>query len=155
MKKIFFLSLLLCFSSLVFGQKKGKPKAKTVRSEWFLVSDPYKKTKSIKTAVYKKGSEYSHYDLVVKKFDDSYYWVMKDGEYMSAAQSDASVITVYVMIDGEMQEFLSYNGNPLRMTPEIFEAFKKGSMGSFQFGRDPNYYEFSLTGFNQTLPLLD
>ncbi len=80
---------------------------------------------------------------------------MKQGEYMSMAQSDASVITVYVMIDGEMKEFLSYNGNPLKMTPEIFEAFKKGSMGSFQFGRDPKYYEFSLTGFNQTLPLLD
>jgi hypothetical protein len=155
MKKIFFLSLLLCFSSLVFGQKKGKPKAKTVRSEWFLVSDPYKKTKIIKTTVISKDKYSSKYDLVIKKVDDSYYWVMRDGEYLSDTQAKASIITVYVMIDGEMQEFLTYNGNPLRMTPQIFEAFKKGSMGSFQFGRDPTYYEFSLTGFNETLPLLD
>ena len=155
MKKIFVFSLLLCFTSLVFGQKKAPQKAKSVRSEWFLVSNPYEKTKSIKTTVISRDEYSLKYYLEIRKFKDSYYWVMMDGEYISRAQSDASIITVYVKINGELKKFLTYNGNPLEMTKEIFEAFKIGTMGAFQFGRDPVYYEFSLTGFNKTLLLLD
>lgn len=155
MKKILLLNLLLFISSLVFSQKNTKSKAvKTVKSDWVLIKDPYKNTKQIVTTIYKKDT-YRTFNLEIKKYDNEYYWAMMDGQYLSREQGESSIITVYVLINGEMKKYLCMNGNPLNITAEIFEALKIGSMGAFQFGRDPNYYEFSLNGFNKALLLLD
>ena len=153
MKKFLILNLLLIVSSFVFSQNKNT-KSKSVKSDWVLVKDPYKNTKQIVTTVYKKDT-YTTYDLSIDKYDKDYYWAMMQGQYFSRPQQESLIITVYVMINGEMKEYLCGNRNPLKITPEIFEALKKGTMGAFKFDSDPYYYEFSLNGFNKAILLLD
>ncbi len=162
MKKIFFLSLLLCFSSLVFGQKKGKPKAKPVKSDWTLVSNPYEKTKSIQTGMYQRDGNKAYRLKIEKSNEGKYYYVTLDWyeDVISYSQKNASSFDVYIMINGELKNFWVMNAlfasaGIKEIRSEILEALKIGTMGSIKFYGDPNYYEFSLTGFNKSLLLLD
>ena len=112
---------------------------------------------SITTPACAKSKNISYHSIDIFRLNNKFYWSMRynHGLYLSSIQKKAKNLRVSVVIGYEVVNFDLPSSDSLQIPTEILEALKKGTIARFQFDNNPEYYEFNLQGFSESLNLLN